>query len=787
MTGLPLVGRLRRGLRQLRSGEADGSTAANTPNDGSDSDDGVGPFEALPAGLGEPATVGVVVVTVAYLSVFVSITDVVGGTPRLVALVLIAAVSGIVLARAIDEGTAVRLTLALFVLALVGYYLAIPGSQRALLSIRNVAFDLVSLLTGLSVLRLALADVWAVAVAPVPTFLVAYLVGRGRHVGASTLAGTILGFFVLTGDATGTVTMVGVVGIAAAVGLSTLSIPGGIRSHGDTLATVMAVMILASATVTVIPAGAAQPWAVGDGPPGIESTLTDDEELRIVGSTQLSPEVRFTIESPVERNWHTGSYDTYTGDGWVRTGESSSLEGPLSGPPGDTTAVEGTVTAETEIAAFPAPWQMVDVRGAAAGSAQVDDHGTIRTDAPVLPDETVVFESRVVDADPSDLRNASTEYDPAVEDRYTQLPDSTPDRVGERTETILEAADAENPYDQAVAIERYLIEEYDYSLNVERPDGDVADAFLFEMDAGYCTYFATTMVAMLRSQGVPAQFATGYSSGERIGEEEYVVRGQDAHAWVKVYFPEHGWVEFDPTPSAEREQVRDARLAEARAGGNDGVDTSDSDPETNDWDPTVDDTPPTPGDDEDEDIDEIPNGSTDDGGAETTGTTEGDDVPDFAPDEEALVQGETIDGDPGDDEPLLPSRETLGYWLFVVVVATVGARHVGLTGRAYHGVRVRLPARSGTPHDDAKRAFEDLERHLARTYRSRRTGETPRSYLDALRVHGVDERVHAVGEAYERAVYAGEVTPEEAAEAERTVRRLALESTPVIGRLFDRT
>ncbi|MES3160061.1 MAG: transglutaminase domain-containing protein [Halorubrum sp.] len=743
---------------------------------------GVGPFGAVPAGFTQPAVLGVALVTFSYLAVFVSITDIVGGTVRTMTLVAVAAVAGATLARVIDERTAVQLTILLFAAALLVYYFTIPASQRALLSVGNVFTDVISLLTGLSVLRLALADVWALAVAPVPTFLVAYLAGRGRHVGAATVAGITLSFFVLTGDAGEFVTLAGVVGVAAAAGIATLSIPAGLGSHGDTLGAVVALMILASATVTVVPAGAAQPWAVGESAPAIESTLVDDDELEVVGETRLSPEVRFTIQSEVERNWHTGSYDTYTGDGWVRSGEPSSLEGPLEGPPGETTTVRSTFTTETEMQAFPAPWQAVDVEGAATRNAQVDERGTIRPSAALRPDDTVSVESRVVDADPAELRNASTDYDDAITDRYTQLPESTPDRVGEQTAAILDAADADTPYDAAVAVESYLITEYDYSLTVERPDGDVADAFLFEMDAGYCTYFATTMVAMLRSQGVPAQFATGYSSGEQVSENEYVVRGQDAHAWVKVYFPEHGWVEFDPTPSAERDQVRETRLADARAADVEDVDTNASDPGAGDADVV---------DDESRAEQAQTTGADDSDTVETENETgvPGDVADPLTPDpgsaepeRDSLTPGPA--GEPSDDGLSLPSREVLGYWVFVIVVATAGARHVGLTTRAYHAVRLRLPGRRQTPEADVEQAFDDLERLLARSHRERRPGETPRAYLDALRDRGVDDRVHVVGETYERAMYAGSVTREEADESRAVVRRLAVESTPVFGRLF---
>ena len=730
----------------------------------------------------DPPVVGVAVVTAAYLSVFLAATDVVGGTDRTAAAVALAGVAGFALARYVGERAALRLTVALFAVTLAGYYFAIPASRRALFSVGRVAVDVVSLLTGLSILRLALADVWVLAIAPVPTFLVGYLVGRGRHVAAAGVAGGTLGFLVLTGDAGETAALAGVVGVALAAGLSTLSMPGGIRDHGDTLGAVLAAMVLVSATLTLLPAGAAQPWGVDRGTPTLESSLDADDEVAVVGPTRLSPAVRYTIESPTATNWHAGAYDTYTGDGWVRSGEQSPLEGPLDGPPGDATSVNTTITAETESPSLPSPWQAVDVRGPAAQTARVDEHGTLRLAEPLGAGESVTVESRVPDADPAELRNASTDDDRGIEERYTQLPESTPDRVGERTEEIVAATGAETRYDRAVAIERYLRSEYEYSLTVRKPDGDVADAFLFEMDAGYCVYFATAMAAMLRSQGVPTQFVTGYSEGERVGEGEYVVRGQDAHAWVKVYFPEHGWIAFDPTPAAERDEVRTARLADARAAGDEAVDVPASGPgeaapeivpETE--------RDPTEGNATEEAAEGNATAATGDDAA-AAGTAE--------PGQGAIARGAVGDEfGAGEEESPLPSVQAVAYWLFAAVIGVTGARRFSVGARARRAVRLRLPRvrplrGRADPTADAKRAFADLEYLLARRYRERRAGETPRAYLDALRLRGLDERALAVGEAHERATYAGTVTRAEANEARRTVRRLALEGTPVLGRLF---
>ncbi len=81
------------------------------------------------------------------------------------------------------------------------------------------------------------------------------------------------------------------------------------------------------------------------------------------------------------------------------------------------------------------------------------------------------------------------------------------------------------------------------------PDGaDAVDDFLFESKLGFCEQIASTLVIMLRSQGVPARLATGYVPGERDRVAGvWKVRASDAHAWVEVWFPVTGWEAFDPT------------------------------------------------------------------------------------------------------------------------------------------------------------------------------------------------------------------------------------------------
>jgi hypothetical protein len=74
--------------------------------------------------------------------------------------------------------------------------------------------------------------------------------------------------------------------------------------------------------------------------------------------------------------------------------------------------------------------------------------------------------------------------------------------------------------------------------------------FLFETHAGHCEYFASAMTIMLRTLGIPSREVNGFLPGEFNDlAGDYIVRASDAHSWVEAYFPETGWVTFDPTPA----------------------------------------------------------------------------------------------------------------------------------------------------------------------------------------------------------------------------------------------
>ena len=155
----------------------------------------------------------------------------------------------------------------------------------------------------------------------------------------------------------------------------------------------------------------------------------------------------------------------------------------------------------------------------------------------------------------AELRSAGTNYPEWIRNRYLYLPDTIPSRVKELALNMTVAEPT--PYDRAHAIEQYL-RTYLYTLDLpEPPPGqDAVDYFLFDIKRGYCDYFASAMVVLSREAGLPARLVTGYASGNYdVIQGRFSVTEADAHAWAEVYFPNYGWIEFEPTsgrPSIRR-------------------------------------------------------------------------------------------------------------------------------------------------------------------------------------------------------------------------------------------
>jgi transglutaminase-like putative cysteine protease len=274
------------------------------------------------------------------------------------------------------------------------------------------------------------------------------------------------------------------------------------------------------------------------------------------GDVPLSPSEALPDQLQPRYYWRGLTYDRYNGRGWL-TGPTWTTEygaGKLValattpiyrtvrqevrvvGDLGELLYVAGTlVTADHD---YRVAWRSPgDAFGATIGAT------AYRADSLV----TVVSQAQ--------LRSAGSVYPEWVLDRYLALPDGLPARVLSLAHDL--TATALTPYDRTRAIEAYLRTfPYTLDLPVPPPGRDVVDYFLFDLQRGYCDYYATAMVVLARAAGLPARLVTGYARGIYDAENSrYVVTEADAHSWVEVYFPGYGWVEFEPTaglPAIER-------------------------------------------------------------------------------------------------------------------------------------------------------------------------------------------------------------------------------------------
>ena len=148
------------------------------------------------------------------------------------------------------------------------------------------------------------------------------------------------------------------------------------------------------------------------------------------------------------------------------------------------------------------------------------------------------------------LRVAGTDYPSGIRTQYLAVP---PGELGPESNAFLEGIRAEaddNPYEiAALIVERFQSRAFTYDTDVRDIPCDELGLTecLIRYKRGYCDYFATAMIMLLREQGIPARFVQGFLPGVRNGSTE-VVPMAAAHSWVEVYFPGWGWVAFDPTP-----------------------------------------------------------------------------------------------------------------------------------------------------------------------------------------------------------------------------------------------
>lgn len=289
------------------------------------------------------------------------------------------------------------------------------------------------------------------------------------------------------------------------------------------------------------------------------------DSLQLGGAIRLGDEVVFLVNTDSSRRyyWRSRVYDFYDGGRWTSAADTrlTDPEAPLE------------ITQESFGSAARVPVEQVFTMGLSASRLVYTAPQPLRVDLPTRTDLRYATDSSMVisvirplrviyqgdtyrassamsEATGAQLNAAGENYPQWVRDTYTPYIPSITSRTIQLTTQIIAQAGAVTPYEKARAIESWLRSNMTYNEAIPQPPlgQDPVDWFLFDIQQGYCNYYASAMVVMLRSQGIPARMAAGFAQGNfDPSENAFVVRERDAHTWVEVYFPGYGWIEFEPT------------------------------------------------------------------------------------------------------------------------------------------------------------------------------------------------------------------------------------------------
>ena len=284
-----------------------------------------------------------------------------------------------------------------------------------------------------------------------------------------------------------------------------------------------------------------------------------DIQARLV--SQSSAEV-FTVRSPAPDYWRLTALDKFDGIAWTSSGTYTRAKDnldtrlPSSVP---TRTLEQTFTIENLAALWlPAAYEPAAVVDDGDTGARYEAESgtlTVKEGKETSDGLEYTIQSRIPQRDKASVQAGTTAgLSREFILHYTDVPSNVASTLRNflgrpSTQTGMPSTRSKSPYEQALIVQNFFRTNFDYDLKVAAGHSvNDIQSFLRER-RGYCEQFAGTFAAIMRTLGVPARVAVGFTPGELQADGLYHVRGEHAHAWPEVYLDGAGWIRFEPTPN----------------------------------------------------------------------------------------------------------------------------------------------------------------------------------------------------------------------------------------------
>ncbi|MGH3763239.1 transglutaminaseTgpA domain-containing protein, partial [Actinophytocola sp.] len=352
---------------------------------------------------------------------------------------------------------------------------------------------------------------------------------------------------------------------------------GGVGSPAALVSGAVAIALFAGGTVTFIGTVGQLPGGQGGGGQGglglnpftqLRGMLDQDGNVELFRVRGLGDEARYM------RALTLGDYDSSGGwRGANRLPNGIPADRPLPPPAGQTFGPSAD-TVEIEIEpvnsrdkwapVFGNPRRMHDL----PESVRYDPVGGMLYGPGQQTLPTYVEEADLSQPTAEQLRDARRAVRGEVDPRYLADDNINP-RVRQLANEL--TADRASTFDKVQAIQDYFGPGNGFAYETETATGSDEDAltdFLFRSKSGFCEQYASSMAILLRAANIPSRVAMGYTAGFESGDYRSITT-QNAHAWVEVFFPELGWMQFDPTPLTDGTTYTPPYQAESVSGPED--------------------------------------------------------------------------------------------------------------------------------------------------------------------------------------------------------------------------